>query len=221
VSLAVRDSRPDDAPFLAWAMQEAARGHLERGVWDVALPGPEAERLELLARLARAEARSFCHHGGFLVGEAEGRPVATLCGYQPGAANQRLFLDALRQACGGAGWSRARIREMLGRFAPFTACGVEPPEDTWVVEWVATLPSQRGRGHARRLLDAVFERGRSLGLETTHLSVLIGNAGAQALYERVGFRVVQEMHHPDFEAVMKTPGLRVLERPLGSAAAGG
>lgn len=214
MSLAVRDARPADAAFLAWAMQEAARSHLGRGVWDVVLPGAEPERLELLARLAVADARSFCHHGGFLVGEEGGAPVAALCGYQRGVATPALFLAAVRQVFGEAGWTRERIGEMLGRFAPFSACTPDPPDDAWVVEWVATRPGQRGRGHARRLLDAVLERGRSRGLETAHLSVLIGNAGAQALYERAGFRLVEVVRHPDFEAVMGVPGLRVLERPL-------
>lgn len=214
MSLGLRDARPDDAPFLAWAMQEAARAHLPRGVWDVVLPGPEAERLDLLARLCRADARSFCHHGGFLVGEAGGRVVAALSGYQPGVATQHLFLEAVGQAFGEAGWSRQAIGAMLRRFAPFSTCSVEPPGDTWVIEWVATLPEQRGRGHARQLLDAVLERGRRRGASTAQLGVLIGNLGAQALYERAGFRVVRELRHPDFEAVMETPGLRLMERPL-------
>lgn len=221
MSLELRDARRSDAPFLAWALQEAARAHLPRGVWDVVLPGPEAGRLALLARLCRADARSFCHHGGFLIGEVEGRPVATLSGYQPGVATQRLFLEAVDQAFGEAGWSRPEIARMLGRFAPFTTCSVEPPGDTWVVEWVATRPEQRGRGHARRLLDAVLERGRRRGATTAHLGVLIGNRGAQALYEGAGFRVVRELRHPDFEAVMKTPGLRVMERPLDGSHRGG
>ena len=63
----------------------------------------------------------------------------------------------------------------------------------------------------------MLERGRLRGARSAHLGVLIGNLGAQALYERAGFRVVRELCHPDFEAVMETPGLRLMERPLDGA----
>lgn len=214
MTLVLRDATPADRGFLAWAMQESGRSHLERGTWDVVLPGPEATRLDLLARLAVADARSFCHHGGFLIGEVDGEPVATLCGYQPGVATPALFLEAVRQAFAEAGWSRAQIREMLARFAPFTTCSPDPPDDAWVVEWVATRPEHRGRGYASLLLDALLERGRSRGLELAHLGILIGNDVAQAVYERAGFSVVEEKRHPDFEAATGAPGVRVLERTL-------
>ena len=34
-----RPANAEDAPFLAWVMQEAARSHLEHGVWDLMFPG--------------------------------------------------------------------------------------------------------------------------------------------------------------------------------------
>ena len=214
MSLTVRPARPDDAPFLAWAMQESGRSHLERGTWDFLLPGPEDERLELLARLTCTDARSFCHYSTFLVGEWQGEAAGALCGYQPALASGPAFLDAVRQACGAAGWSSARIRDLLGRFAPLMTCFPEPPRDAWVVEWVATAPGQRRRGPARRLLEALLDRGRAHGLERAHLGVLIGNEAAQAVYERAGFDVVDERRHPDFEAAMGAPGMRIMERPL-------
>jgi len=213
-SLAVREARAGDAPFLAWAIQESGRSHLDRGTWDFVLPGPEAERLDLLARLVASDAVSFCHYSGFLVGEWRGEPAAAMCGYQPAVATAPLFLEAVGQAFGGAGWSRARIREMLARFAPIMTCAPDPPDDAWVVEWVATAPQQRGRGHARALLEALLERGRARDLGLAHLGLLIGNAAAQAVYERAGFRVVDERRHPDFEAAIGAPGLRLMERLL-------
>lgn len=218
---AIRDAAPADARFLAWAMQESGRSHLPRGTWDVLLPGPEVPRLDLLAALATAPAPSFCHYRGFLVAELDASPVATLCGYQPGVATSDLFLEALRQAGDAMGWSRGRMRELLTRFGPFATCATDPDDDAWVVEWVATRPEHRGRGHARRLLDALLERGRQRGLRRAHLGVLIGNDAAQKLYERAGFEVVAEKRHPDFEAVMGTPGVRVLERPLEAPGASG
>lgn len=217
MSLAIREAEPDDAAFIAWAMQESGRSHLPRGTWEFLLPGPEPERLRWMAGLARADARSFCHYSGFLVGEAQGRPVAALCGYQPGDANAKLFLEAVNQASADAGWPADRVRELLGRFAPLMTCAPDPGPETWVVEWVATAATARRRGYAGALLDALLARGRERGLAVAHLGVLIGNEPARAVYERAGFRLVDEKRHPEFERATGAPGMRFMERPLAPA----
>ena len=43
---------------------------------------------------------------------------------------------------------------------------------------------------------------------------MIGNTSAQYAYERVGFRIVSEKRHPDFEAAIGCPGLAKMECPL-------
>jgi hypothetical protein len=43
-------------------------------------------------------------------------------------------------------------------------------------------------------------------------SVLIGNRPAQRANEGAGFKVVDEVKHPSFEATFGTPGLRRLLR---------
>lgn len=51
-------------------------------------------------------------------------------------------------------------------------------------------PEYRRRGIAARLLSAVLDRLERLpGLEQIQLSVTVGNDGALALYQRVGFEV--------------------------------
>ena len=50
-----RPASAEDAPFLAWVMREAARSHLEKGVWDLMFPGEDEPRLEILEKLATTE----------------------------------------------------------------------------------------------------------------------------------------------------------------------
>ena len=57
--LRIRDAEPGDVRFIAWVMQEAARSHLERGIWDFAFPDA-AQRIDFLAALASAGKR--CVH---------------------------------------------------------------------------------------------------------------------------------------------------------------
>jgi len=53
---------------------------------------------------------------------------------------------------------------------------------------VATAPAFRRRGVGLALLRKAMGRARKRGLERTMLEVRIGNAGAIALYESLGFR---------------------------------
>jgi len=62
----------------------------------------------------------------------------------------------------------------------------DPDDRELVGMWVA--PSHRGRGVARRLLDAVGSWAASEGAVTLHLGVRGGNHGARAAYLRMGLR---------------------------------
>lgn len=55
---------------------------------------------------------------------------------------------------------------------------------------IAVLPSSRGRGLARHLLDAQVDRARDLGAERMLLEVRADNAAAIGLYESVGFDTI-------------------------------
>ena len=56
---------------------------------------------------------------------------------------------------------------------------------------IAVVPSQRGKGIGEQLLLALMERARQAGYSALSLSVEPGNP-ARKLYERHGFRVVEE-----------------------------
>jgi hypothetical protein len=75
----IRPADPDDAPFLSWAMLTAARSHLPRGWFDIALKRTESECLAFLRALAVTQARSWWHYSRFHVAEVDGVPAAALC----------------------------------------------------------------------------------------------------------------------------------------------
>jgi len=52
---------------------------------------------------------------------------------------------------------------------------------------VAVHPSWRGRGVGRRLMEAIFDEGRTTQARTVYLEVRAGNAPARRLYARLGF----------------------------------
>lgn len=209
----IRPAAEADVPFVSWVEQEAARSHLPRGFWDIAFPGPEADRLRLVGRIAKASARSFCHYSRFLVAEVDGRPVAGLSAYtQPSVTAGSALFEAMGEAFDAEKWTEEQRQEMSLRIMPFMTCIPETAEDAWVIEWVATKPEYRGRGLVRALLHAILDRGKVAGHKQSQIAVLIGNTPAQRAYEGVGFRVHDEKTHPDFERTVGCPGIRRLLR---------
>lgn len=55
------------------------------------------------------------------------------------------------------------------------------------VHGMRTLPAQRGRGHATRIIHALQREARERGLARMFLQVEQGNAAARSLYARLGF----------------------------------
>jgi ribosomal protein S18 acetylase RimI-like enzyme len=209
----IRPATIDDAGFLAWVQQEASRSHLPFGFWDLAFPGPDSYRLRIVERICRSSAKSFCHWSGFLVAEVADEPAAALSAYtNPKPATGDLLIQAMAEALTAEGWNEARMGAMQQRIAPFLTCVPELPEDAWILEWVATRPEYRGKGLTRALLEAIVDVGRKRGLKLFQIGVLIGNTPAQRAYEGAGFKVVDEVKHPSFEATFGTPGLRRLLR---------
>jgi len=213
MSTTIRPATEDDAGFIAWVQQEAARSHLPAGFWDLAFFGPDEWRLPLLERIVRAQARSFCHWSGFLVAEVDGKPAAALSGYENPSINAGpLLFVAMEEAFAAVGWTQAQSGAMQERILPFLTCMPEAAEEDWVVEWVATRPEHRGKGLVKALLQEILVRGAERGHKQSQISVLIGNTAAQRAYESAGFRTVDEKTSPSFEATFGAPGVRRMLR---------
>ena len=208
----IRPADRGDTRFLAWVMQAAARSHLPRGIWDVAIPDGRA-RLDYLDALLGCETVSFCHHSRFLVAEIDGRQAAALSGYEPGRHVEPLDA-ASDEARARLGWGEREVRDFATRMRPLVGAFPELAPERWVVEWVAALPEHRGRGLASRLLDAILERGRACGYRLAQIAFLIGNTPAQRIYERHGFEIVDAKRDPDFEAALGSPGIARMHRAL-------
>lgn len=213
MSTTIRPATLADTPFLAWVQQEASRSHLPFGFWDLAIPGPDEYRLRIVERICRAEAKSFAHWSRFLVAEVGGEPAAALSAYDDAkaATGERFFL-AMMEALQAEGWNEARLGALSQRLVPFLTCALEQPDDTWIVEWVATKPAHRGKGLTKALLAAILAAGRERGHSRFQIGVLIGNTPAQRAYEGAGFTVVDEKTDPAFEATFGAPGIRRMQR---------
>jgi len=214
MSIESRPATADDAPFLAWVMQEASRSHLPFGIWDLALPGPDEPKLEFLAALAVSERIHFGHFSRFRVLEVEGRRAAGLATYENSEHGMEKLGLALLETAGNLGWSQQKLESLIAGTASFNATGYPNPDGLWIIEWVATKPEFRGRSLMNRLLLEILDAGRDQGFERAQIGHLLGNTPARSAYERVGFRWIEDHCHPDFERDYGEPGLARMQRDL-------
>ena len=164
MEFSIRPASVADAPFVAWVQLEASRSHLPFGFWDIALPGSDEYRLGVMSRIASVQPASFTHWSRFLVAEVDGEPAAALSAYDDGKdATGEKFFQALVETMSAEGWNAERLGAMQQRLVPFLTCAPEQPDDTWVVEWVATRPAHRGKGLTKALLHAILDAGKTRG----------------------------------------------------------
>jgi GNAT superfamily N-acetyltransferase len=83
----------------------------------------------------------------------------------------------------GAAWYRLFTEQEPG----FGFVDEQTPEVT-----IAIVPSRRGKGAGKELLEALLERARSEGYKSVSLSA---ERGQTAYYERFGFETVREGDH--------------------------
>jgi len=209
-----RPATADDAPFLAWVVQEAARSHLPRGVWDFAFPGEDEQRLDILAKIATTERIHFAHFSRFRILEIDGEPASALSAYENSQHGMEQLTLGMAEAFTQLGWSTEEMLAVRERSASFAATGYPNPDGLWIVEWVATRPEFRGRALIRRLLREILDLGREQGFERAQIGYLLGNTRAKSAYEGVGFKWVDEHRHPAFEEDYGTPGIARMQRDL-------
>jgi hypothetical protein len=169
-------------------MQEAARSHLERGIWDFAFPGEDEQRLEILAEVVTTERIHFAHFSRFRVLEIDGESASALAAYENSQHGMDQLTLGMAEAFSTLGWTPEEMLAVRDRSASFAATGYPNPDGLWIVEWVATRPEFRGRALIRRL--------------------------AKSAYEGVGFKWVEEHCHPAFEEDYGTPGIARMQRDL-------
>jgi translation initiation factor 4G len=207
--ISVRPAQAADAAFIARIALIASRAHIGWGFYDVWFGGTDADHLRRLERAALTKEPWLHHWSMRLVAEIDNAPAGSISGFPATAAYFSTFPAAMQQMLTPeemAAFEKNRVAT--------DTCTIAHPEGAWGIELVGVLPDFRGRGVADRLLAAVLDRGRAQRHTLSSIIFEIDNDPAQRAYERAGFRVVEERLHPEFERVMRTPGLRRVERAL-------
>jgi ribosomal protein S18 acetylase RimI-like enzyme len=165
---------------------------------DLAVPlvyssGPDAFRYvfgeaEPFLRRAFLDGRGEFGYRNHTVAVSEGRVVGVGAGYA-GDTALTFTLAAARQI---AGHYKLAAPGVIAR--GLRAEGViEPPDrDVQYIAHLGVEPAMQGHGVGTLLVGHFIELGRAVGLARAELDVAITNPRAQALYERLGFVVIEE-----------------------------
>jgi ribosomal protein S18 acetylase RimI-like enzyme len=123
--------------------------------------------------------------------------VATRGGRLVGMAGLRTRDGRYRGGLLDIPWDPRPYRDLLGvSGAIWAILGLrladhKPARDELYVDGIAVSPEARGAGIGTRLLDEITTIARELRLRWVRLDVIDTNARAQALYERLGFKVTK------------------------------
>jgi len=199
-----RAAHAADVPFLATVLEMAGRGHLPRGPWDLSFPDA-GERTRALELLAGDAPRSWCHHSVFEIAEVGGEAGAAMVSFDSDELGDSLD-KALFEVFQRLAWSPERMAALGPLITPYLRCFPDMPPGVWIVENVGTRADLRRRGLVGALLERALECGRERGFARAQISCLIGNDAAQRAYEKVGFRVAEELRDAAFEAALGAPG---------------
>jgi ribosomal protein S18 acetylase RimI-like enzyme len=145
--------------------------------------------------------------------------VAVLDGHVVGIG---AFLDGEQHKSGR--WNRIwlvlrvcgplRCWTVLRRLTQLRRLWSLPGKDDLSIEHLGVREDMRGKGIATALLTNQIEMARSKGINRCVLDVAVTNPRAQALYERLGFRVVGERKPHIGGADGKVPEVRHMELVL-------
>ncbi len=213
MNINIRSARPDDASFLAWVILISGRAHVQRGIWEVILGGTEEKCLAFLRMLVVTKTPHLFHHSCFLVAEVGGRPVAGLGGYDPKSLGYPALRKAINEVFHKVGSSEPDP-EAMKQSQKVLVCVPEDVEGAWVVDSVATVPEFRRQGITSKLLEKMLEKGRGQGFHRAQINIYIGNIPAQRLYEKHGFKVLDEKRDVKFAEEIGSPGMARLLRDL-------
>lgn len=210
MDILIREATPQDAPAVAKLMYIAGKSHVDLSIYDLMFPGSMEQRLQKLAALFTARARSWYHYSHYLVSEVDGKVAGSLCGFNDLESGGKKLGEAFIEI----GTDRAEGKAMYERMLPFHRVNPEHYEDSWVIEHVAVFPDYRGQGIITSLLEEVLRRGREAGYDHAELNMLIGNTPARRAYEKAGFVIVEENTDEEFMKLFNTPGMARLYQRL-------
>lgn len=204
MSIKIRKAQENDAPFLAQMILKSTRAGKKIGMFDLIFESKDdKEVLENLQKLVKAKTKNHCQFANFLVAEADGKSVGTLCTYEPRIVTQEKLLEALREiGCDG------NLEEKL---ADICGCNFEPNNRTLMFDFMEELDDYRDEGVLKALTQKSLLTARLKGYRIVQAVVEIGSLETKLYYEKLGFREVETKKCEVYQEKFGREGLVLFE----------
>lgn len=175
--ITLRAATVHDVPFLAMVIAEALDDDIMEQYEQAGnrIPDAQRERMDIIEKVIAATDTLYTWHHGTIAQDAAGTPLGALVAYsgddymQRREVTFRMFASVVEQS-----------------FDPSTMDAETVPGEFYL-DSLAVLPSHRGRGVARILLESGIKKAKSMARPAI-LACSPENVGAKRLYESLGFR---------------------------------
>ncbi len=203
MSIKIRKAVITDGAFLAKMILQSSRAGKKLGIFDVVLDTTNDKKiLKLLEKLSQTKAKNQAHYNNFLIAEVDGKPVGTLCSYEPRIATKQVFLDALKEiGCDD---------DVTERLEVIYSCDFELNNRTLMFDYMEELEGFTDVGILKELMRKSLLTARLKGYGIAQALVEIGSLETLLFYKKLGFKEVKEKECPLYKEVFGRNGLVLL-----------
>lgn len=185
MDIKIRKAEVGDAAFLACMMLQSSRAGKRIGIFDFIFKTREdAVILACLEKLTLAQAKSQCHYTNFLIAEADGRRVGTLCSYEPRIATKEVFIQALNETgCSDVVPDDLQV---------LNECDFQLNNRTLMFDYMEEIKGFENVGVLKALMQKSLLTARLKGYRIAQTIVETGSLEIILDYKKLGFKVMQE-----------------------------
>jgi len=185
MSIQIRKATEKDSPFLAQMILLSSRAGKKDGIFDLIFgTNDQAVILPKIEALTKTTAKAHCNYNNFLVAEMDGKPVGTLCSYEPRISTKDAFVDALKEI--GCEDSCEDALDVM------KCCDFGLNNRTLMFDYMEELEGFIDIGVLKSLMTKSLSTARLKGYRIGQTLVEIGSLETIMFYKKLGFRVVEE-----------------------------
>lgn len=185
MDIKIRKAEIKDASFLASMILQSTRAGKKIGLFDfIFKTKTDKELLVCLEKLTTTQAKSQCHYTNFLIAEADGKCVGTLCSYEPRISTTDVFIEAINET------SCANIT--LDDLEILKECDFNLNKRTLMFDFLEEIPGFEDVGILKALMQKSLLTARLKGYRIAQTIVEIGSLEIILDYKKMGFTTTQE-----------------------------
>jgi hypothetical protein len=202
MSIVIKQATANDAPFLAQMMLQSSRAGKKDGLFDLLFGTNDKETiLKALEKLTQTQARSHCHYRNFLIASVDGKPVGTLCSYEPRIATHEEFVKALEEI----GYEDAQsLLEVLSE------CAFDLNKRTLMFDFMEEADGYIDVGVLKALMQKSLLTARLKGYTIAQTIIEIGSLENELFYKKMGFKILEQKECELYKEKFGRNGLMLL-----------